>query len=155
MLLFGYILTRMLLGFFCWISLSSLFQGSGYWQWDEIKQTDFSSYPKPVSQLFYGLPSSTDAALTWTNGYIYFFKGTQYWRINQYHQAVEKAYPLSTATHWMHCDDWTTRGHQGFNASLILHNDSWLQCEMVIYLDPDENRCSQTVWISCVRNFLH
>ncbi|TKS76693.1 Matrix metalloproteinase-19 [Collichthys lucidus] len=81
------------------------FKGSGYWQWDEIKQTDFGSYPKPVSQLFYGLPSSTDAALTWTNGYIYFFKGTQYWRINQYHQAVEKAYPLSTATHWMHCDD--------------------------------------------------
>ncbi|XP_070766925.1 matrix metalloproteinase-19-like [Enoplosus armatus] len=81
------------------------FKGSGYWQWDEIGPTDFSSYPKPIGQLFQGLPSNTDAALTWANGHIYLFKGTQYWRVNQHHQAVEKAYPLSTATHWMQCDD--------------------------------------------------
>ncbi|XP_038579054.1 matrix metalloproteinase-19-like [Micropterus salmoides] len=81
------------------------FKGSGYWQWDEIGPTDFSSYPKPIGQLFHGLPSNTDAALTWTNGHIYVFKGSQYWRVNQNHQAVEKAYPLSTAAHWMQCDD--------------------------------------------------
>ncbi|XP_070825012.1 matrix metalloproteinase-19-like [Chaetodon trifascialis] len=81
------------------------FKGSGYWQWDEIGPTDFSSYPKPIEQLFHGSPSNTDAAFTWTNDRIYLFKGTQYWRVNQNHQAVEKAYPLSTATRWMHCDD--------------------------------------------------
>ncbi|XP_067449145.1 matrix metalloproteinase-19-like [Thunnus thynnus] len=81
------------------------FKGSGYWQWDEIGPTDFSSYPKPVEQLFHGVPSNTDAALMWTNGHIYVFKGTQYWRVNQYHQAVEKAFPLDIATHWMQCDD--------------------------------------------------
>ncbi|XP_036960677.1 matrix metalloproteinase-19-like isoform X1 [Acanthopagrus latus] len=81
------------------------FKGSGYWQWDEIGPTDFSSYPKPTEKLIEGLPSGTDAALTWTNGHMYFFKGAQYWRVNQQHQAVEKAYPLSTAQHWMHCDD--------------------------------------------------
>ncbi|KAM7405146.1 hypothetical protein PAMP_012430 [Pampus punctatissimus] len=81
------------------------FKGSGYWQWDEIGPTDFSSYPKPVEHLFHGVPSNTDAALTWTNGHIYVFKGTQYWRVNQDHKAVEKAYPLNIATHWMQCDD--------------------------------------------------
>lgn len=82
----------------------SLFQGSGYWQWDEIDPTDLSSYPKPTEGLFRGFPSNTDAAFTWTNGHIYFFKGGQYWRVNQQHQAVEEAYPLSTATRWMQCD---------------------------------------------------
>ena len=82
-----------------------LFQGSGYWQWDEIGPTDFKSYPRPIEQLIHGLPSNTDAALTWTNGHIYVFKGSQFWRVNQQHQAVEKAFPLSTAEHWMHCDD--------------------------------------------------
>ncbi|XP_041802521.1 matrix metalloproteinase-19-like [Chelmon rostratus] len=81
------------------------FKGSGYWQWDEIGPTDFGSYPKPTEQLFHGSPSNTDAAFAWTNGQIYLFKGSQYWRVNQNHQAVEKAYPLSTAARWMHCDD--------------------------------------------------
>ncbi|XP_071777544.1 matrix metalloproteinase-19-like [Centroberyx gerrardi] len=80
-------------------------KGSGYWQWDEIGATHFSSYPKPIGQLFYGAPSSPDAALTWTDGHIYMFKGSQYWRVNQHHQAVEKAYPLNTGAHWMQCDD--------------------------------------------------
>uniref|UniRef100_A0A3B4Y1K9 Matrix metallopeptidase 19 n=1 Tax=Seriola lalandi dorsalis TaxID=1841481 RepID=A0A3B4Y1K9_SERLL len=78
------------------------FKGSGYWQWDEIGPTDFTSYPKPTGQLFYGAPSNSDAALMWKNGHIYMFKGSEYWRVNQNHQAVEKAYPLDIASHWMH-----------------------------------------------------
>lgn len=81
------------------------FKGSGYWQWDEVGPTNFGSYPKPIWKLFLGAPSNIDAALTWTNGQIYIFKGTKYWRVNQYHQAVEKKYPLNTATYWMQCDD--------------------------------------------------
>lgn len=80
-----------------------LFQGSAYWQWDEIGPTDFSSYPKPANRLFRGLPRSTDAAFTWTNGNVYFFKGSEYWRVNVRWQAVEKSYPKSTAARWMHC----------------------------------------------------
>ncbi|XP_060913203.1 matrix metalloproteinase-19-like [Labrus mixtus] len=80
-------------------------KGSVYWQWDEIGPTDFSSYPKPVGKLFQGLPSSTDAAFTWTNGHIYVFKGSEYWRVNQNHQAAEKGYPQRTAARWMHCNN--------------------------------------------------
>ncbi|CAJ1084596.1 matrix metalloproteinase-19-like [Xyrichtys novacula] len=80
-------------------------KGSMYWQWDEIGRTDFTLYPKPLRHLFQGIPGDIDAAFTWTNAHIYVFKGPQYWRLNQNHQAVGKAYPLSTATHWMRCDD--------------------------------------------------
>ncbi|XP_023131431.3 matrix metalloproteinase-19-like [Amphiprion ocellaris] len=80
-------------------------KGSAYWQWDEMGPTDFSVYPKPLGQLIRGAPSSTDAALTWTNGHIYMFKGAQYWRVNHQHQSVEKGYPVSTASRWMQCDD--------------------------------------------------
>ncbi|XP_029012644.1 matrix metalloproteinase-19-like [Betta splendens] len=79
------------------------FKGSGYWQWDEIGPTDFSSYPKPTQQLFRGAPSDTDAALTWTNGHIYMFKGSKYWRLT--HEAVERGYPQDVASRWMQCDD--------------------------------------------------
>ncbi|AWP10218.1 putative matrix metalloproteinase-19 [Scophthalmus maximus] len=81
------------------------FKGSGYWQWDEIGPTDFGSYPKPIGQLFHGAPSDSDAAVAWTNGHIYVFKGARHWRVNQNHHTVEKASPLDTATHWMQCDD--------------------------------------------------
>ncbi|XP_068589457.1 matrix metalloproteinase-19-like [Cebidichthys violaceus] len=80
-------------------------KGSGYWQWDEIGPTDFRSYPKPIGQLFHGAPTNINAAFTWTNGHIYLFKGSQYWRVNQHHRAVEKAYPLNADSHWMHCDN--------------------------------------------------
>ncbi|CAN9515459.1 unnamed protein product [Ophioblennius macclurei] len=81
------------------------FKGSGYWQWDEVGPTDFSSYPKPIGELFHGAPNDPDAAVTWTNGRVYLFKGTQYWRVDEQQQAVEGGYPLSVRSRWMQCDD--------------------------------------------------
>ncbi|CAL8367129.1 unnamed protein product [Lota lota] len=80
-------------------------KGPGYWQWDEIGTTDITSYPKAIRKLYHGFPSNPSAVSTGTNGHIYVFKGTQYWRINKHTHAVEKGYPLNTATQWMHCDD--------------------------------------------------
>lgn len=77
-------------------------QGTGYWQWDELGWSHLSSSPRPITSLFTGIPAPLDAALTWTNGHVYFFRGTQYWRVNGQLRA-ERGYPLSTAERWMQC----------------------------------------------------
>ncbi|XP_063071657.1 matrix metalloproteinase-19 [Engraulis encrasicolus] len=78
-------------------------KGSQYWQWDEISYTDMSVYPKPLSNLFTGVPSNPDAAFTWKNSKIYLFKGQKYWRLNN-QLRVESGYPLSIKERWMQCN---------------------------------------------------
>uniref|UniRef100_A0A674BEN7 Matrix metallopeptidase 19 n=1 Tax=Salmo trutta TaxID=8032 RepID=A0A674BEN7_SALTR len=77
------------------------FKGTGYWQWDELRHSNLNVYPKPLSNLFTGVPSNPDAAFTWTNGNIFFFKGDKYWRVNSL-LSVDKGYPLSMSERWMH-----------------------------------------------------
>ncbi|XP_070967061.1 matrix metalloproteinase-19-like [Oncorhynchus clarkii lewisi] len=78
------------------------FKGTGYWQWDELRHSNLNVYPKPLSNLFTGVPSNPDAAFTWTNGNIFFFKGDKYWRVNGL-LSVDKGYPLSMSERWMRC----------------------------------------------------
>ncbi|XP_007427063.1 matrix metalloproteinase-19 [Python bivittatus] len=78
-----------------------IFKDTGYWQWDELGSY-FSNIPRKISTLFTRAPSHLNAAFTWENGKVYFFKGQSYWRLND-QLRVEKGYPLSTAERWMHC----------------------------------------------------
>ncbi|KAL7989746.1 hypothetical protein Chor_012412 [Crotalus horridus] len=78
-----------------------VFKDTEYWQWDELGSY-FTNIPRKISTLFTGAPSYLDAALTWENGKVYFFKGQNYWRLND-QLRVERDYPLSTAERWMNC----------------------------------------------------
>ncbi|XP_037535555.1 matrix metalloproteinase-19 [Nematolebias whitei] len=77
-------------------------KGSEYWQFDELSYNSMTFYPKPLSMLFTGAPSTPDAAFTWTNGKIFFFKGDEYWRVNEL-LMVDRGYPLSKKERWMRC----------------------------------------------------
>ncbi|XP_063065739.1 matrix metalloproteinase-19-like [Engraulis encrasicolus] len=77
-------------------------KGSEYWQWDELGSANQKPYPKALSHLVKGLPSHPDAAITWTSGYTYVFKGDKYWRINN-QLSIDKGYPQSKKERWMKC----------------------------------------------------
>lgn len=79
-----------------------IFKDTGYWQWDELGLSQFITLPRKITNLFTGAPTHLDAAFTWENGKIYFFKGDRYWRLND-QLRVERGYPLSTPERWMHC----------------------------------------------------
>ncbi|XP_021571211.1 matrix metalloproteinase-19 isoform X2 [Carlito syrichta] len=79
-----------------------LIKGTGYWQWDELAPTDFSRYPKPIKDLFSGVPDRPSAAMSWQNGRVFFFKDKKYWSLNR-QLRVEKGYPRNIAHNWMHC----------------------------------------------------
>uniref|UniRef100_A0A4W5P5W0 Matrix metallopeptidase 19 n=1 Tax=Hucho hucho TaxID=62062 RepID=A0A4W5P5W0_9TELE len=63
--------------------------------WDELRSSNLNVHPKPLSNLFTGVPTSPDVAFTWTNGKIYFLKRDKYWRVNRL-LSVDKGYPLNT-----------------------------------------------------------
>uniref|UniRef100_A0AAV2LZH1 Peptidase metallopeptidase domain-containing protein n=1 Tax=Knipowitschia caucasica TaxID=637954 RepID=A0AAV2LZH1_KNICA len=77
-------------------------KGSAYWQWDEFKPAHFKSLP--VSHLFKGAPSDTDAAVTWTDHSVYLFKGSEFWRVDPNKERV-KGSSMSTASDWLQCED--------------------------------------------------
>ncbi|XP_062855129.1 matrix metalloproteinase-19-like [Trichomycterus rosablanca] len=78
-------------------------KGSEYWEWDELGSGEkLRNYPKPLSDLVTGFPSSPDAAFTWINSYVYVFKGDLYWRVNP-GRFIEKGYPFSIRERWMKC----------------------------------------------------
>ncbi|CAB1329950.1 unnamed protein product, partial [Coregonus sp. 'balchen'] len=60
--------------YFNWKNKFILFKGSQYWQWAEARAMDSSTYPKPISHFFSGVPYNPNAAFTWTNSHIYVFK---------------------------------------------------------------------------------
>ncbi|KAF4010483.1 hypothetical protein G4228_001694 [Cervus hanglu yarkandensis] len=95
-----------------------LFKGSGYWQWDELATTDFSRYPKPTKGLFTGVPDQPSAAMSWRDGRVYFFKGKQYWRLNQQLRA-EKGFPREIAHDWMYCRPPNTTASDGDTDSSV------------------------------------
>ena len=47
---------------------------------------------RAVAEGWEGLPVTLDASFTWTNGRVYFFKGSQYWRFSTPGQ-LDQGYP--------------------------------------------------------------
>ncbi|XP_071855385.1 uncharacterized protein [Apostichopus japonicus] len=57
-----------------------------------------AGYPKPICDVFIGIPSNLDAAVFWGNGKTYFFKGDQYWRTSG--TSPDSGYPKQISAAW-------------------------------------------------------
>ncbi|XP_033102150.1 interstitial collagenase-like [Anneissia japonica] len=61
------------------------------WRYDEKKRQIDPGYPRPISEVFKGIPSDLSAAFRYKDGHTYFLKGKEYYRYNNLRQEADKA----------------------------------------------------------------
>ena len=58
-------------------------------------------YPKPIANNWLGVwENKIDAALTWKDGKVYFFKGSQYIRYDVAKDQADEGYPADISKYW-------------------------------------------------------
>lgn len=81
-----------------------LFKGSQYVRYDPTTSSVDPGYPLPIGQYWEGFPANfaagVNAALLWTTGKAYFFKGSQYLRFDLPKDKVDPNYPRPIAGNW-------------------------------------------------------
>ncbi|XP_034238116.1 matrix metalloproteinase-16 isoform X3 [Thrips palmi] len=91
------------------------FKRDKFWRFDPAQRPPVkNTYPKPIAN-WEGLPNDLDAALQYTNGFTYFFKGGQYYRFNDRAFAVDVAnppFPRPAGYWWFGCRS-ATKGTMG------------------------------------------
>ncbi|XP_071808379.1 stromelysin-1-like [Asterias amurensis] len=68
-----------------------IFEGSRVWKQESRMNRIAAGFPKPIGEVFAGLPDNIDAALFSTNKKTYFFKGSQYWQYTN--EVLDNGYP--------------------------------------------------------------
>ena len=77
------------------------FRGSNVYLYDDKKMKIAPGYPKPINDVFKGVPSNIDAVFTWgKDGKTYFFKGPLYYKYNDKKKKVESGYPKQSKLRW-------------------------------------------------------
>jgi hypothetical protein len=79
------------------------FRGSEYARFDKAAFRFDAGYPRSIAANWSGWPStwtSVDAAVRWTNGKAYFFRGTQYLRFDVATDRVDTGFPKSISGNW-------------------------------------------------------
>jgi hypothetical protein len=75
-----------------------------YWRYNETTRKMDPGYPHNIDR-WRGVPSDLDAAMTWTDGLTYFFKGRLFWRFDNNKIKTDKHYPLPAPQHWVGCPE--------------------------------------------------
>jgi hypothetical protein len=75
-----------------------------YWRYNETTRSMDPGYPHNISR-WRGVPPDLDAAMTWTDGSTYFFKGKLFWRFDNIMIRTDDHYPLPAPQHWVGCPE--------------------------------------------------
>jgi hypothetical protein len=78
------------------------FQGSNVYLYDDKHMRVADGYPKPINEVFEGIPSNIDSVFTWgKDGVTYFFRGKYYYKYNDKNKKVESGYPRESSKRWI------------------------------------------------------
>jgi hypothetical protein len=81
-----------------------LFKGSQYMRYDLATDKVDAGWPKPIAGNWHGFPANfatgINAAVMWSNGKAYFFKGNEYVRFDVAADKVDPGYPKPIAGNW-------------------------------------------------------
>ena len=93
------------------------FKDSRYWKFDTTKvRMVTEGYPRQISEAWGGVPNRVEGAVQWDKK-TFFFRGGQYWRLNDERISVEAGYPrLVRPSTWFTqgCDVQDNSGVQFF-----------------------------------------
>jgi hypothetical protein len=84
---------------------SFLFKGDQYLRYNNVDDKADAGYPKPIAGNWPGISgtgfeSGIDAAINYGNGFVYWFKGDQYIKIQLANKTIEAGYPKPVAGNW-------------------------------------------------------
>ena len=87
-------------------SKTYFFNGGNVFKYNDKQMKIEDGYPKPIGEVFKGVPANIDAVFTWPkDGKTYFFKGPQYYKYNDKKQEIESGYPRPTKNRWKEFPD--------------------------------------------------
>lgn len=85
-----------------WHSSSLLIFGKRtFWEWSPWRDNTTASVPRPISRYWRGLPDDIDSAVQWKDQYVYFFKGSKYYKVHPSRRMVLYGYPKSMPPPWL------------------------------------------------------
>jgi hypothetical protein len=77
------------------------FNGGNVSKYNDKQMKIEDGFPKPINEIFKGIPANIDAVFTWPkDGKTYFFKGEQFYKYNDKKQEIESGYPRPTKNRW-------------------------------------------------------
>lgn len=99
------------------------FKGSEYLRYDILTDKVDAGWPKSISSHWNGFPaafaSGVDAAVMWTGGKAYFFKGNQYLRYDMTTDSVDAGWPKQISGNWK---GFPNSFNNGINGAILLNN---------------------------------
>ena len=77
-----------------------IFNAANFWRLDDGKSSH-RGYPKQISSKWQGVPDNIDEMFLWgRNWNVYFFKGHQYYRYNNFNNQTDPNYPQNVSQGW-------------------------------------------------------
>ena len=86
------------------------FKKGEFYRFDPKSRNVDADYPKPMEDYVKGIPKNIDAAFTWYNGGVYFFKENMFWffKIEKNdNDMTQQSYPRSINVWWNDLQNFT------------------------------------------------